>query len=187
MAEQEKDGLVFEDLYERYKDISFKRALILLNNNKYDAEEAFQQAWASIAQNINGIKSRDERVIASYIMKTVAYKAILVAKANIKWKKGTDMLIIDSEEYIYDDFMYEIYSKESYDTIIEIMENMDEVYRDVIMFTYIKGLSVKEIAERLCMNESTVWSKFYRGREILMSKLSEKGFGRKGNEKTSGQ
>ena len=187
MTEQDKEDLIFEDIYERYKDISFKRALILLNNNKYDAEEAFQQAWASIAQNINGIRSRDERVIASYIMKTVAYKAILVAKANIKWKKGTDMLIIGSEEYIYDDFMCDIYSKESYDTIIDIMENMDEVYRDVMIFTYVKGLSVKEIAEHLGINESTVWSKFYRGREILMSKLNEKGFGRNGNEKTYGQ
>ena len=176
MAEQDKESLIFEEIYERYKDISFKRALILLNNNRYDAEEAFQQAWASISQTIHGIRSRDERVIASYVMKTVAYKAILVAKANIKWKKGTDMLIIDSEEYIYDDLICEIYSKERYDEIVDIIESLDELYRDIMIFTYIKGLSVKEISKKLGVNESTVWTRFYRGREILLVKLAERGF-----------
>ena len=57
LIENEDDKLDFEEIYYKYKDATFRRALWALNNNHYDAEEAFQIAWGKIAKNIDNAHS----------------------------------------------------------------------------------------------------------------------------------
>lgn len=103
--EDSNDELVFEEIYYKYKDATMRRALWLLNNNHFDAEEAFQLTWMQISRRIGKIKTRNERAISTYIMKTLEFKVIDVTKSNTKWQKITDRLTMCKNEYISDDIL----------------------------------------------------------------------------------
>ena len=49
---------------------------------------------------------------------------------------------------------------------------MEDKYREVLILRYFSGLSVKEISERLNVPESTVLTRLYRARRILINFLT---------------
>jgi len=49
---------------------------------------------------------------------------------------------------------------------------MEEKYRVVLILRYFRGLSVKEISERLGLKENTVLSRLYRARRLLINFLT---------------
>lgn len=53
----------------------------------------------------------------------------------------------------------------------KLIDRLPEIYREVVMLK-VQGLSEVEIASQLRINEGTVKSRFYRGKELLQ-KLSE--------------
>lgn len=172
----EDKELDFEEIYYKYKDATFRRALRLLNNNHYDAEEAFQIAWCKIARNINGIETRNEQELSTYIMTTVEYSATDVANKNKKWNKMSKELELDPEEYVSDDLVFNLCATERYQSIVRVIENMDKMYRDIMLMVFVHEMPIKRIAYQLDLKEKTVWTRFYRGKYILMELLKEKGF-----------
>ncbi|MBO4429238.1 MAG: RNA polymerase sigma factor [Clostridia bacterium] len=173
--EGENDKLIFEEIYDNYKDAAMKRALRLLNGNRVDAEEAFQEAWITIAQNIDKLRSRNEHVIATYVFQTIKYKAINVASSNDQWRQQTEALSKDEAEFVSDDLLFTVCAKESRETIAAVFRSIDEIYRDVLIFYFLHGFSVKEIASQMGMKERSVWTKLYRGKQILMEELRKVG------------
>lgn len=173
--EDSNDELVFEEIYYKYKDATMRRALWLLNNNHFDAEEAFQLTWLQISRSIGKIKTRNERAISTYIMKTLEFKVIDVAKSNNKWREGNDRLTIGKNEYISDDILYLICAKEKQERIIKVLNSMEEKHRDVMILFYLHGLTVRVIAEHMGLNENTVWKRLYRGKYIFVKKLKQEG------------
>jgi RNA polymerase sigma factor (sigma-70 family) len=175
LIENEDKKLDFEEIYYKYKDATFRRALRLLNNNHYDAEEAFQIAWCKIAKNFDGIETRNEQAISTYIMTTVEYSAIDVANSNDKWNGIFEELELDPEEYISDNLVFDLCATEQYKSIVEVIENMDKTYRDIMLMAFVYEMPIKKIAHHLNLKEKTVWTRFYRGKHILMELLKEKG------------
>lgn len=173
--ENNHEKLIFEEIYHKYKKASMRRALKLLNQNQYDAEEAFQKAWIQISQNLHKLKSRDHSAIATYIMKTIEFKAIDVANENKDYQKCLEPLEVNPKEYISDDLMYLVCSRERYEIIVDAFEHMDEKYRDIMMLTYLHGFDAKSIAKQLNIKEKTVWTRLYRGKAILIEELKERG------------
>ena len=171
----ENDKLIFEDIYDKYKDAAMRRALRLVNGNRFDADEAFQTAWITIAQNIDKLRSRDERVVAAYIFQTIKYKAINVVSSNDQWLRQTKALNKDEVEAVSDDLLFAVCAKESGETIAAVFRSIDEIYRDVLIFYFLHGLSVKEIAAHMGMKERSVWTKLYRGKQILIDELRKVG------------
>ena len=176
LVENENDKLDFDEIYYKYKDATFRRALWLLNNNHYDAEDAFQDAWRKIAKNIDKIESRNEQAISTYIMNTIEYSAIDIANSNKKWNKMSEKLELDPEEYVSDNLVFDLCASERYNSIVEVIESMDKEYRDILLMVFVHELSVKKIAHQLNLKEKTVWTRFYRGKHILMELLKKKGF-----------
>ncbi|MBQ8495998.1 MAG: sigma-70 family RNA polymerase sigma factor [Clostridia bacterium] len=173
--ETEEDKLIFNDIYERYKNATMRRALKLLNHNPYDAEDAFQTAWLQIAQNISQIQCREDAAIATYIMKTVEYKAIDVANSNHAYNGMLEPIEYNPKEYVSDDLMYLVCSRERHETIVKVIHNMDDKYKDIMIMAYLQGFDAKSIAEQLNINEKTVWTRLYRGKNILVEELKQRG------------
>ena len=176
LIDNEDKKLDFEEIYYKYKDATFRRALKELNNNHYDAEEVFQIAWCKIARNIDGIETRNEQAISTYIMTTVEYSAKDVANKNKKWKRMYSELELDPEEYVSDDLVFNLCATERYQNIVQVIENMDKRYRDIMLMAFVHEMPIKKIANHLNLKEKTVWTRFYRGKHILMELLKEKGF-----------
>ena len=176
LIENENDKLEFETIYYKYKDASFRRALRHLNNNHYDAEEAFQEAWRKIAKNIGSLRTTNEQAVSTYIMTTIEYSAKDIANKNRKWNGISAELELDPEEYVSDDLVFELCAAERYNNIVQVIENMDKTYRDILLMAFVYEMPIKKIASNLSLNEKTVWTRFYRGKHILMELLKEKGF-----------
>ena len=175
LLDDENDKMTFEKLYNDYRDAGLRRALRLLNNNQFDAEDALQRAWVTVYRNFDKLKSKNEHVIATYLFKTIKYKAIDIAYDNKKWGIETEKMISEGFENVSDDLLFEICAKEKQETINKVFCGLDEPYRDVLIFHFLDGLSVKETALQMGMNEKTVWTKLYRGKSILIEKLKKAG------------
>lgn len=175
LVENEGNKLDFEEIYYKYKDATFRRVLRLLNNNHYDAEEAFQNAWCKIAKNIGGIRTRSERAISTYIMTTVEYSAIDIANQNKEWNRIYTDLELNPEEYVSDDLVFDLCATERYNNIVKVIENMDKTYRYIMLMVLVHEMPIKTIAQHLNLKEQTVWTRFYRGKYILMELLKEEG------------
>ena len=67
----------------------------------------------------------------------------------------------------------EILDSADYRNVIEIIRDMDDVYRDVLYLRYVTDMPVKKIADVLDRKESTVKQQLVRGKKILISALSE--------------
>ncbi|MBQ8496052.1 MAG: sigma-70 family RNA polymerase sigma factor [Clostridia bacterium] len=173
--ENDDDKLIFEEIYHKYKKASMRRALKLLNNNKYDAEDAFQKAWLQISQYLNRLESHDDSVIATYIMKTIEFKAIDVANENNEYRGKLEPAEINPQEYISDDLMYQVCNRERHEMIVKVIHSMNEKYKDIMIMAYLQGFDVKSIAEQLNINEKTVWTRLYRGKNILVEELKKRG------------
>ena len=175
LIDNKESKLIFEDLYEKYKEATMGRALKMLNQNEYDAEEAFQTAWIQIARNIDNIRTKDEHAVSTYILKTVEYKAINVAKKKNKQYEYHDEIDLEQIQYISDEAVYALCAKETKETITKVIINMEEKYRDILMMYFLNEFSIKEIAKQLGIKEKSVWTRLYRGKSILIDELTKEG------------
>lgn len=173
--DKKEDRLIFEEIYHKYKDASMRRALKLLKDHPFDAEDAFQIAWIQIAQNIDKIKCRDDAAIATYIMKTIEFKAIDIANENHKYQDYIESSGINPKEYISDDLMYLVCSRERHEVIVDVLNHMNDKYKDIMILTYLHGFDAKSIAKQLGIKEKTVWTRIYRGKSILVEELKKRG------------
>ena len=173
--ETQEDKLIFEEIYEKYKSVSMRRALKILNGNQFDAEDAFQKAWIQISQNLHKLKSRNEAAVSTYIIKTIEFKALDISNENREYQKYLESAEINPKEYISDDLMYLVCSREQLENIVNVFENMDDKYREIMMLTYLQGFDVKSIAKQLNIKEKTVWTRLYRGKAILIEELKKRG------------
>lgn len=55
------------------------------------------------------------------------------------------------------------------DAFLELMEQVEEKYRVILILHYVEGFKISEIAELLEMNENTVKTRLSRAREQLRS------------------
>lgn len=56
----------------------------------------------------------------------------------------------------------------------EIMQEIDEKYRTILLLYYLQGFNTREIAEMLNMNEKSVQTRLSRGRKLLSKEYQEK-------------
>ncbi len=175
IIENDEEQLNFEKIYKKYQAATMRRALNLLNHNRFDAEDAFQKAWIQISQNLHRLQSRDETAISAYIMKTVDFKSIDVANENKVYGKHISSAELNPKEYISDDMVYLVCSRERHEVIVDVFQNMDEKYRDIMIFFYLHGFDAKAIAKQLDIKEKTVWTRLYRGKAILIEELKKRG------------
>lgn len=174
MIEDPIDKLIFEDIYKKYENASMRRAQKMLAR-KEDAEDAFQMAWFQISQNLDKIQCRDDAAIATYIMKTIEYKVIDVVNQNKGYQENIEPAEYRPKEYVAEDIMYMVCKNERYEMIVRAIDQMDDRYKDIMIFTYLHGFDVPNIAKQLNINEKTVWTRLYRGRKLLIEELKKRG------------
>ncbi len=91
--------------------------------------------------------------------------------------KGID-LPLDEEIIIIDsnDIENEILHSELSNILNECISNLEEPDREIIIRYYFFYEKVKDIAEELNINESTIKTKLFRSREKLKNMIMERGF-----------
>lgn len=132
---EEEDEPQFIRLYEKY-DKTLLRIGYYILNNKEDAEDAVQEAWIAIAQNMHTLRDMSEEKIEIYIFKTVKSKSINIYHKNKKMPCDFDidiLLNIASDT----DVVAEYENREKMKAVISCLNQMASRYRDVLTLYFL--------------------------------------------------
>lgn len=166
----EKEKRTFEYYYTAYCRQMFYVARSVLGNDQ-DAEDAVHNAFVGLAKHIDVLISADEDKGRGYCIKAAKNAALNIAKKN----KLTDGVVSIEEMYDLSDekAFEEMLDNAEYEDVLNVIRNMDDVYRDVLYMRYVMDMPVKKIAQALDRKVSAVKQQLVRGKKMLISALSK--------------
>ncbi len=165
MSDSKKQEQAFLEAYEKHSDAIFRYCYYRVFDRekaKDIVQDAFMKTWKYISgtHEVEDIKSFLYKVARNIIIDESRKKKV-VSLEYISEKGFTPN--IDSREQQEDGFM----GKE----MLEIVNSLDEKYKDAIILKYVEDLSIKEIAVMLSETENNVSVRINRGfkkvKEIL--------------------
>ena len=164
-----------ERIYDTYHDDMLRFAKKRLRrsgikNYEIDAEDTVQNAFVKITKYIDKIDfSGSEAKIRSYILSIVSNEVV----NTVSGYRYSDDIDEYADTLESENFMEKINAKESYDSLVRIIKQMDEKYSTALMYHYCYEMSVREIAQMLDLPENTIYTRLMRGKVILQKKMSE--------------
>lgn len=151
----------FRHLYDEYAAYAIRTAKAITRNDEL-AKDAVQEAFIRVYRNI-----------ASYDP-TLSFGAwfyrILVNECNRLLNKEKKTMPIDNSIIENNPQLVE-HSKESVNDLYGIIQHMADLYRIPLLLKYLRGFSEKEIAAILDLNQNTVKSRLFNGRNLLKEQL----------------
>lgn len=167
------DKLLVEHLYNEYKNLMFLQAHKILNNNFY-AEDAVHQAFVRVIDNLHKI-DRDNRPRTRNFLVIICENIAKNTLKNLAQLNRHEGFIYDIDSQPDDEFSNPIEFTVNNDTVEKIkniiVNDLNPIYRDVILLKAYHNLNNKEIATLLEVSEETVKKRLYRGRKTLSEKL----------------
>lgn len=172
LSAQEQDKLMY--IYRRFGPLMKYTASRILEN-RYDIDDAVQNALVTLANNIRKIDTDDNEKVKCLCMIAAKNRAIDIARLKCKdyvsleetLCKFTFSDLPNTEQIIEED--------EKRREIVEIINSLNHLYRDVCYLKYINELTDAEISAFLGLTVSAVKSRLFRGKKILREKLWEAG------------
>lgn len=159
---QNGDREAFRSLYDEYINYAIRTAKAITRNEEL-AKDAVQEAFIRVYRNISAYNP------------TLSFAAwfyrILVNECNRLLNKEkklvpTDISLVENHTLLLE------HSAEGVLDLYEIIQHMEDLYRIPLLLKYIKGFSEKEIAEILDLNQNTVKSRLFNGRNLLKKQLN---------------
>ena len=166
------DKQKLETMYEKYKRKMYAAAKRILNDGD-KAEDATQNAFVSIAKNMDKINIYDTDALEGYVIAIAKNEAYNILRAEDKAELYDEPPL---EADPFSDVDAKVFEKEVYEKIVEILRNMDDLYRSPIYLHCVMGYTVKETAKQLRRNEQTVKGQIVRGKKMIINKLKEAGY-----------
>lgn len=172
---EEDNDAVFERLYNTYADDVFRRVLRILKN-KQDAEDAMQNTWKSVAENISFFRAKTDISIRAYLLRIARNQAITIFRERQKEEKyfSDEDIMNTPDDFDVESRLLNACAKTEADNIHRCLRELSEPYRDVLILFYFHQNSTKEIAKLMNMNENTVRTRLSRGRERLLRLLERR-------------
>lgn len=151
----------FSSVYYEYRTLMANRAYSILNDHGL-AEDAVQNAFLKILKNIKCIgevKSTRTKNFVVIVTENCA-KDIYRKEHRVRF---VDLDDIDISENIEN----EIEAKMTAENIRRLINELPDIYTDVLLLKYFNGLSDKEIASALSVSLATVRKRLLRGKQRL--------------------
>lgn len=167
LIDDESDKEKFERLYYTYKKMMFSIANSILCNASL-ADETVQDCLLKLAETISNLPKVPSEDIKAMIISMVKNKA----RNNLKAEHYDNVEPIKENE-IPDKVISDISSQLGYRELIEIVDTLDQPYKEVLVMRIINGLSVGKISEMLNLPYRTVETRIFRARKKLKERLEE--------------
>ena len=166
----ENDRVKFEIIYNTYRKRMVLTADSVLHN-KDDAEDAVHDTFIKIARNMKSIDEPESDRTLSYVLKVTKNNAINLLHKN---KRRDELIQLDDVEYMTDEQFFEKLSLvESYEEIVSAIRNLNDTYRDVMFYHFIKEMKIKDISDLLGKKNSAVQQQLIRGKKRLLEILEK--------------
>lgn len=165
VLETDDDKNQFEQLYIKYKDKMYSIAYGILHNIE-DSEDAVHQAFLTIANNFEKIKSFSCQELPSYIVIIIRNTSINLYNKN---KRNNEMLsTLDDNNSSFEINMLANYE---YEQLLGVISSLSENYKEVLYLYYINNFTTKEISKMLDISVDNVWKRIERAKKQLKAKL----------------
>lgn len=171
MLDNEEDKEKFVRLYEKYRYFMW----YLANERLHDAglaEDAVQEAFFALTRHMENIGDVDSRMTRNFLATIVKSKAVDILRRH---REEPVEKVPEENSGEKSDVLDEIICRESYETLLQAVSRLDEIYRVVFEFRYLHELSEKETADILGVTPKTVNVRIFRARKKLQKILAETG------------
>lgn len=159
----------FDALYKKYRNLMFRVAFDILGN-VCDTEDALQDAFMRIAENMDKISAVDcpqTRNFAVIITRNVCFN--MLRKKRVQVELDEDSPSDESvEEEIFSDMGVEILER--------ALKRLPQNYRDILYLTAYEELSLHAAADILGITYENAKSRAQRARKKLSEILKEEGY-----------
>jgi RNA polymerase sigma-70 factor, ECF subfamily len=170
---QEKDNQIIEFtiLFNRHKKRIYNYALKMLHD-KMRADDVVQEVFIKLFENLNNIHNKQS--IQFWLFKTARNELMSFFRSTKNKKLYSDSVDLESVKIeTTDSLIDDIENKELNKLITKELDNMNEDFREVFILREYSGLSYKEIASLLEIDEELVKSRLYKARQKLINKISK--------------
>lgn len=160
----------FEEIYCTYKKAMLNLAYGFLNDS-FESEDAVHTAFMNIAKNIEKVNSLSHNDAKNYCFKAVKNASIDMLKKKQKLKQ----VDLNETQGYSDNLLDEICEKSSVETIKKAINELDDVYKDVITMHFLYDMNIQEISNLFGRNASTIRTQLSRGKTKLCELLKKEG------------
>jgi len=176
---QAGDKNVLSELLNRYQSRIYRLSYGILRNPQ-DAEEVIQEVFLRLFQKLDSFKG--DSTFASWLYRV----AINTTYMKLREKRGADMLSLDSVSQYLDEQIEkhdaldwtsrpddELLTEESLKIISEVIEQLPEEFKTVLILRDVEGLSTEEVGKLLGLTPPAIKSRLHRARLFLRKRLEE--------------
>lgn len=170
MIDVEDDRRKFVVLYEKYRCLMMTVAISILKDN-YLAEDAVHEAFIKVAKNIDKFGDVDRIETKRYLISIVKSTAIDIYRKRNRQQENE--IIYEPEKFENKKIAY--LETEEENSILQVIYDLPEKYREIIILRYSTGLEYAEIANILGITEETVRQRISRGKKKMERALKKQG------------
>lgn len=162
-----------ENLYRKYGLMMKNLAKSILGDYQY-AEDAVQEALISLSANMDKMDDLDSSRTKNYIYTVTKNKALSMRKKTLE--KNRENVQFYDEEEIYNikgDLDIKAFCDERGlgEGVLEILSSLNELDRDILIYRFADGYSVREVAEMTGHNPDFVYKRIQRAVAKLRKEL----------------
>lgn len=161
MIETENDKEKFEQLYYKYRNLMYYVAHEV-TKNQHDAEDAVQQAFLSIIENLEKVDSVSSSRTRSFVSIIAEHKAVDIVR-----KRRPVLELVKAENELA------TYLPDDGDELLQAMAKLPKRYQNILLLHYHNGYSAHELSKMLGMSLSAVRKTIWRAKEALRKMLPE--------------
>lgn len=173
-AEEEKE--FFQTIYDRYRDEMFYTAYTILQN-KHDAEDVVQDSFLPMLSHLDKMRTNSQQKNWNFIVTIVKNKAFNLYNRK---KRKQEMEISEDEwmeaDFVDEDLEIKVIEKEQVRLVMELLGQMNESYRDILLMRYYHGMKVTEIADIVEKTPDNIRHISRRAKMKLQRMLEEYGY-----------
>ena len=166
----------FEQLYLLYRKKMYYVANSILHDT-YEAEDAVHNAFIAIARNLKSIKDIKSSDTVAYVCRAAKNMALNIYAKKSKqyqYERSLDESeIAQSTSSYYEDELQAACIKHKSEIIIQCINLLPCIYREVLYSHYVEEQSASKIAKTLGLNTATVKKRLVRGKKQLLELITK--------------
>ncbi|MEG0962961.1 MAG: sigma-70 family RNA polymerase sigma factor [Lachnospiraceae bacterium] len=173
LLENEKEKELFKELYKNYKDEMFYISYEILHN-KADAEDMVHETFLTIIEEFEKIVENNCHKTRNYIVTIIKNKSINLY--HQKERRSTQQLEDWTQIQVFESSMQvQLEEKEVQEILIELLEQMNSPYREVLNLQYYHRLNASQIGKILGKTPDNIRHISQRAKKSLQKQLEERG------------
>ena len=172
-----KNQPAFNEFYKRYSGFLYEWTFKKIGDEKI-TEDIQQEFWSHFWQNPETIKTDANESAKSFLFRFYMFRTFDYLRKIKKKNRFTEIekLPIQQEQtnnLSYSHVLEELQAKEIVSIINDIVSCLPELTQEIFDYRWNKNLSAKETAEKLNIDEKTVYNRMFRTLNEIRTRLND--------------